>query len=79
MSITQNTDQTHEEIFKTWWVSLSIEQGKGAREKIMNLCNWSRQTWHNRLHGHSFLTGAERQVICQVAGNDLFTNNVHTQ
>jgi hypothetical protein len=66
-------DPTPEEIFRTWWTKLPFTEANEKRKQIRTLCDWDRNQWHNRLHGKSQLTGSERQVICRVAGSDLFT------
>lgn len=59
----QNTDQKElhpaSMAFRTWWVKLPMHEASAVQEKIKTDLQWSRHTWHGRIHGISQLSAAE--------------------
>lgn len=69
---TENVLNADSAAFKTWWVQLPMENASNVRVEIQEKLQWSRQMWYQRIHGKSSLKAAEKLIINQIAGKDLF-------
>jgi MoaA/NifB/PqqE/SkfB family radical SAM enzyme len=63
---------TPEELFRTWWVKKPMDEGLEIKKELMKKCGWDYHMWYNRIHGRGKLSGAEKTVIIDVAGWDIF-------
>lgn len=68
-----NNRATDANALRTWWAALPMTEGNKMRDSIKTACGWDRQTWWNRIHGRTGITTAEKALINQLAGKDIFT------
>jgi hypothetical protein len=68
----QDQNLSPEQLFKLWWVQLPMEQGAHIRAKIMEKCGWNYDQWYNRINQRGKLSGAEMNIIRDIAQEDIF-------
>jgi len=69
-----NNHATDADRLRTWWAQLPMSEGNKLRDAIKTACGWDRGTWWKRIHGRTAITVAEKALINQLAGRDIFTS-----
>jgi hypothetical protein len=54
--------------FKTYWLSLPMEEAKASQAVIKSRCGWDSSKWYRIIHGKTQITPAEQEIICSVFG-----------
>jgi hypothetical protein len=68
----KNPQTSEAERFRTWWAQLPLSDAKEFQATIKQLLGWTSQTWYERTHGKTAFKPAEKLIIIQEAGLDVF-------